>query len=126
MAYAFVDVTFGSLTTALGLIVIIAGMGGYFWFNWRTSGDKAKDETIDTWKGLAESRAARNAELEAENKELSSRLDACEKLRNEITRFNLRLQARETQYQHSINRLEVELKLKPTNFDVALTDREII
>ena len=110
-----------SFITPLGHIV-----GGivFIWMFRKQGGLQAITTSNANWRQLAESETAKNSRLESENGKLRETitlvqedLKECEKLRNEIGRHNLRLEAREEKYQACINRLEKLNGLPLTVFD---------
>src|SRR6266851_8355409 len=85
---------------------------------------EAGEQATGTWRELAEGRLGRIADLEAEKEGLQQQVQSlrghltdCEKLRDEFALFNLRLQAKNRNYEKCINRLEKELNLQETNFE---------
>ena len=114
--------------TAIGTLLLIvggvAGLAAYFKYRYSDETHRADGESIETWKGLAASRLAALQEAREENKllqdevnELKTDLGECEKLRNDFALFNLRLQAKNANYEKCIHRLEDKLNLPLTKFD---------
>jgi cell division protein FtsB len=112
-----VDITLSNLLTGLAVVAIVALVIAYFVYNFRNSGSQARDKALKNWKDLAESEQAKNAQLVKENERLSAEVRDCAQLRDDFAQHVLRSTAREINYQRCINRLEVMLKLEPTNFD---------
>jgi septal ring factor EnvC (AmiA/AmiB activator) len=90
---------------------------------------KASEQALEEWQTLAAARLEtihqeRN-EKEHAQRELSTiqtHLGECERLRNDFAAHNLRLNARLTNYERCINRLERDLGRQPTNFDDPFKD----
>jgi tRNA C32,U32 (ribose-2'-O)-methylase TrmJ len=128
MAYApwivATEVTFADLFKGLAGLAILSAALAVIYYNWNKSGRAASKEEIAQWKGLAESRAAKIADLETENRNLVAQLqrtiaerDAAQDEHNECTRQVLKLLARVESHERCINRLEAAHGMVLTNFD---------
>ena len=106
----------GVLLGFFGLVAIVATVIGYFLRGFKKEGDSHKDELIDELKDLCTVHKEKIAEVSRGLESCKSEHEKCEMRINDITAFNLRLQARELGYQQSINRLEQRLGLPTTDF----------
>lgn len=108
---------FDLLLKVLGLAASVAIIAGGVWYYFSDSRSKKKLSAAKEWRELAEAHAARVAELVAAVETWKQAHQQCEQKINEITTFNLRLQARERQYQRTINRLELRSGLEVTDWN---------
>lgn len=115
---------------AFALMVLLAALAGGFWYTFRAQrtkvkGDAAREkaDAAKEWREVADAHAATLELLKAGLEKCKGEHALCEQKINLITMFNLRLQARETRYQKTINRLESKLGLEQTDFlDVTAED----
>lgn len=104
------------LPTALAVVAAVALLVGYFVRGVRKESGSVKDETINELKALGEIHKEKIEQLSQGLQACKAEHEACERRINNIVAFNLRLQAREQQYQKTINRLEGRLGMDPTDF----------
>lgn len=116
---------FAWLMGLLGLVSILAVIVGYFVRGVRKERSSVKDEVIGELQKLGELHKGKIAELSTGLEACKREHAHCERKINGITAFNLRLQARETLYQKTINRLEHRLGIELTDFsDVSQTPED--
>jgi septal ring factor EnvC (AmiA/AmiB activator) len=91
----------------------------------RKAGEQVIKELQDLSAARLETIHQERNEKESALRELSTiqtHLGECERLRNDFATHNLRLNARLTNYERCINRLERDLGRQPTNFDDPFKD----
>ena len=113
--------TVGLLLGALGFVALTAA---FLWYYRQSGGQKAQAQALEDYKSLAESRKAKNEELESEKAQLAVQLKEAERERdgwkresNECAQQNLRLLARMEKLEKAFNALERRFHLPETNFD---------
>ena len=111
-----IDLGWKDLPGLLALVAIVAAVIGYFTRGVKKERGSVKDETIQELRTLCEVHKGKIADLEQGLRGARQEHAACERKINGITAFNLRLQAREVNYQKTINRLELRLGMDPTDF----------
>lgn len=111
-------------TVVFGLIGVLATMIVYYRYRHATEDKAADSSSIETWRNLSMARKAALDETAEENKRLREKLQQlgedlseCLQLREEVTKMNLRLQAKNTMLEKSVNRLEDRAGVPITNFD---------
>ena len=102
--------------TGMTVVGVLAVLAGYFVRGFRKERGSVKDETIQELRQLCDVHKQKIDQLTEGLKACKAEHEQCERRVNEITAFNLRLQARGQQYEKTINRLEVRQGLEPTDF----------
>src|SRR6185369_14961189 len=121
---ALMDFGFSEIAAAFGILVLVAGAAGVAYNAFRTQRNKVRDDATKQkadaakeWREVADAHAEKLALLDLQFKTCKKEHEACEFRINDLTEFNLRLQARERGYQRVINKLEIRLKLEPTDWN---------
>ncbi len=105
------------LLSFLGVVAILATVIGYFIVQVRKQSGAVKDGLISDLTKLCEVNKGKIEDLMKGLEGCKAEHEKCERRINDITIFNLRLQAREVGYQNSINRLEKKLGISQTDFN---------
>jgi hypothetical protein len=115
-----VDLSFKEVLAVIlaffAVVAILATVIGYFIVQVRKQSGAVKDGLISDLTKLCEFNKDKIDDLTTGLEGCKAEHQKCERRINDITIFNLRLQAREVGYQNSINRLERQLGISQTDF----------
>jgi hypothetical protein len=117
MPLLIIELTFSNVVTALAAFGIAGTVVGYFIYSARTQKPKVRADAVSEFSQLAEALKTKLELMQGEIGALRGEHERCQRKINEVTAFNLRLQAREYHYQNRINRLERALGLEITDFN---------
>jgi DNA repair exonuclease SbcCD ATPase subunit len=117
--------TFGSYVgLAIAVLGALAAAYGILKYKIERAYRGEQNVAYDDLLRVANGRKELISDLERQKTDMSAKLVQeqqklvdCNDTLNAATRHNLRLQARNEQYERCINRLERELKIEPTQFD---------
>lgn len=112
-----IELTLSGALGALALIGMVGAAGGYFFYSFRASKATVKADAVRQWSEVADALQQKVGLLETQIDGLKGEHERCQLKVNNITAFNLRLQAREARYQRTINRLERKAGVEITDFN---------
>jgi len=113
---SLIEVGFKDLPRILEVVLVLAVIAAYIYREVKRQGGSYKDEVISDLTKLVNGHKGRIEDLTTGLEACKAEHAKCQLKINSITAFNLRLQARETGYQKSINRMEHRLGITPTDF----------
>jgi Flp pilus assembly protein TadB len=118
------QISLATLSLIIGAVGVIALAVAFLYYYSRTGGQKAQAQALEDYKALAESRKAKNEELESEKADLAARLKDSEherakaiKASNDCAQETLRLLARIRRMETAVNDMQRALGRPLTNFD---------
>ncbi len=118
------DLGLSEIAAGFGILVLVSGAVGVAYNAFRTQRNKLRDDATKQkadaakeWREVADAHAEKIALLDLQVKTCKKEHENCELRINDLTEFNLRLQARERGYQRVINKLEIRSKLEPTDWN---------
>ena len=113
----FIEFGLSEILGAFALVAILATLIAHFKFGVFTAKKASDAEAIRLLESVVNAQGEKISLLDEGLKGCKAEHANCEMRVNQITAFNLRLQAREQAYQKTINRLELKLGLEITDFN---------
>jgi hypothetical protein len=119
-----VEIGLDRVATVLAIGTLLACAAGYFYYRFRLQEGEVRDDATKVkadaakeWRDVADAHAEKIKGLDLQVASWKKLHETCEANINELTQFNLRLQSRERSYQRTINRLEIRLRIDPTDWN---------
>jgi len=112
-----VELTLGGFLTVLAIVGIVGAAAGSFFYSFRSQKATVKADAVHEWSEVASALEKKIGLAEEEIASLKMKDAQCQMKVNNITAFNLRLQAREVRYQRRINVLERMAGVDVTDFN---------
>jgi hypothetical protein len=124
LIFALMEFGLSQILTVLGIGTLLASAAGFFYYKFQLQKNEVRDDATKKradaakeWRDVADAHAEKIAILDKSVAAWKKLHETCEENINDLTQFNLRLQARERSYQRTINRLEIRLKIEPTDWN---------